>query len=58
MRINNRLEALPVGSTLDNREGVFYWQPGPGFVGQYRFVFIMKNETGQMNRKEIVVRIN
>jgi hypothetical protein len=58
MMVNNRLETLPVGSTFDSRKGIFYWQPGPGFVGQYHFVFIMKNETGQMNRKEIVVRIN
>ncbi|MCX6578957.1 MAG: M20/M25/M40 family metallo-hydrolase [Candidatus Aminicenantes bacterium] len=58
MIVNNRMESLPVGSTFDSRKGIFYWQPGPGFVGQYRFVFILKEETGQMNRKEIVVRIN
>jgi hypothetical protein len=57
MIVNNRLESLPVGSTFDSRKGIFYWQPGPGFVGQYRFVFILKEETGQINRKEIIVKI-
>lgn len=30
---------LPVGSTLDKERGIFYWLPGPGFVGRYRFLF-------------------
>jgi hypothetical protein len=30
---------LPVGSTFDPVNGVFYWQPGPGFVGAYEFEF-------------------
>jgi hypothetical protein len=28
---------LPVGSTLAG--GVFYWQPGLGFFGEYRLLF-------------------
>jgi len=28
---------LPIGSTL--RGGVFYWQAGPGFLGEYELVF-------------------
>lgn len=57
MVVNNRLESLPVGSTFDSRKGIFYWQPGPGFVGDYHFLFILKQETGQINRKEIIVKI-
>ena len=30
-------EPLPIGSTL--KGGVFYWQLGPGFLGEYRLVF-------------------
>jgi hypothetical protein len=30
-------EALPVGSSL--KDGVFYWQLGPGFLGDYQFRF-------------------
>src|SRR5205807_91172 len=28
---------LPIGSSL--KRGVFYWQPGPGFLGDYTLVF-------------------
>jgi hypothetical protein len=38
--VGNELRPLPIGSTLDPRRGVFYWQPGPGFFGEYRFVFV------------------
>jgi hypothetical protein len=31
--------SLPVGSWLDPRTGGFTWQPGPGFVGNYRLSF-------------------
>ncbi|MCP5107584.1 MAG: BACON domain-containing protein [bacterium] len=33
---------LPIGSTFDPESGIFYWSPGPGFVGNYEFVFIDK----------------
>jgi len=33
------LKPLPPGSTFDAGRGVFYWGPGPGFVGNYEFVF-------------------
>jgi subtilisin family serine protease len=38
--IGDQLRPLPIGSTLDAKRGVFYWQPGPGFFGPYEFVFI------------------
>jgi len=37
--IGNELRQLPVGSFLDKEKGIFYWQPGPGFVGEYHLVF-------------------
>jgi hypothetical protein len=33
------LRPLPPGSTFDIVRGVFYWGPGPGFAGNYEFVF-------------------
>ncbi len=30
---------LPAGSALDPVTGAFTWQPGPGFVGNYRLTF-------------------
>jgi hypothetical protein len=53
----NRLRELPIGSTLDIDRGVFYWQPGPGFTGNYDFVFVEEDETGQMRRKDITINI-
>ncbi|MCP4217669.1 MAG: hypothetical protein GY765_23705, partial [bacterium] len=41
--VGKTLESLPIGSTLDKEAGKYYWQPGPGFYGQYNLVFI---ETG------------
>ncbi|MCX6580638.1 MAG: Ig-like domain-containing protein [Candidatus Aminicenantes bacterium] len=55
--VGDQLRELPIGSTLDKERGVFYWQPGPGFVGEYRLVFIGKDDQGQATRKNIVVNI-
>lgn len=35
--IGGERRPLPVGSTL--RDGVFYWQAGPGFLGEHELVF-------------------
>jgi len=48
---------LPIGSTLDRKRGIFYWQPGPGFIGDYEFVFIEKPGSGELNRKVISIRV-
>jgi len=42
--------ALPTGSTL--KGGIFYWQPGPGFLGEYKMQFARPNGT------RIPVRVN
>ena len=39
--VNGERRPLPIGSSL--RRGVFYWQPGPGFLGEYDLVFETKN---------------
>jgi ELWxxDGT repeat protein len=52
-----RLNPLPTGSNLDSTRGVFYWQPGPGFVGEYRFVFAVKRQNLGMSRMDIKVNI-
>ncbi len=43
---------LPIGSTFDPELGIFYWSPGPGFLGLYEFVFI---ESQAVKR---IIRIN
>jgi hypothetical protein len=55
--VGPQLRPLPIGSTLDTDRGVFYWQPGPGFVGQYRWVFIKNTINNKRNRRDIIVKI-
>ncbi|NIM10668.1 MAG: hypothetical protein GTO45_01645 [Candidatus Aminicenantes bacterium] len=55
--VNQRLKPLPVGSILDAHRGIFYWQPGPGFIGEYRFVFIEKVQNQDVSRKDIMLKI-
>ena len=37
MLVDGEERALPTGSTL--KGGVFYWQPGPGFLGEFTMQF-------------------
>ncbi len=57
LQVGDRLCPLPAGSTLDAVNGVFYWQPGPGFAGGYRLVFLAKAANGQMRRKTVTVEV-
>jgi len=45
LEVGNQLGKLPVGSTLDVENGIFYWLPGPGFLGDYDFIFIRRHGT-------------
>jgi hypothetical protein len=56
MKVNDRLRSLPVGSTLDSEKGIFFWQPGVGFLGEYSFVF-MEKHSGPWVKKKVIVRI-
>lgn len=57
MRVGDHLRPLPIGSTLDAVRGVFYWQPGPGFVGTYSFVFVKANRKGYVEQRNITIEI-
>ncbi|HEY6390477.1 MAG TPA: SBBP repeat-containing protein [Bryobacteraceae bacterium] len=50
MVVEGDAQALPIGSTL--KGGVFYWQPGPGFLGEYTLQFERRDGT------RIPVRVN
>jgi Leucine-rich repeat (LRR) protein len=52
-----QLRPLPIGSTLAGGERKFYWQPGAGFIGEYRFVFIEKDRGMAKSRRDIIVKI-
>lgn len=48
---------LPVGSWLDGEKGIFYWQPGVGYLGDYELIFIIKEETVGIRKWRVTVRI-
>jgi hypothetical protein len=52
MLVDGAAQALPTGSTL--KGGVFYWQPGPGFVGDYTMQFERPDGTRIPVRVKIV----
>jgi hypothetical protein len=51
------LSPLPIGSMLDAERGIFYWQPGPGFIGDYDFIFF-RERNGEIVKTPITVKIN
>jgi len=57
LAVDTQLRPLPIGSTLDAKKGIFCWQPGPGFIGEYRFVFIEKQADGELIKKMVQVFI-
>jgi len=50
--VNGERAALPAGSTVQG--GVFYWQAGPGFLGEYDLV--LDRPDGQEIRINVVIR--
>ena len=52
------LTSLPIGSTFDKQNGIFYWQPCAGFIGIYEFTFIDHKEMGEKKQRDIRIKIN
>lgn len=57
LKMKTRFAALPIGSTLDSRKGVFYWSPGVGFIGEYTLVFVFKEKNNSYYQKEYQIII-
>ncbi|MFC2141192.1 hypothetical protein ACFLQP_02730, partial [Acidobacteriota bacterium] len=55
--IEKRFTTLPIGSTLDVETGVFTWEPGVGFLGEHRLVFLVKDAFGHLYWKVLDVKI-
>ncbi len=49
------LKPLPIGASFDPVDGVLYWQPGPGFLGEYTFV-IIDRETGTKRNISVTIK--
>jgi hypothetical protein len=56
-RIGSELRQLPTGSILDPGAGIFYWLPGPGYVGKYRLLFISGTGTGKPLQTKVTIDI-
>jgi len=54
----NSSKPLPVGSTLDERECIFYWHPGPGFLGKHVLHFALTDGFFYSQPIKIVVNIS
>jgi phosphodiesterase/alkaline phosphatase D-like protein len=57
LEMDDRLNPLPIGSTLDVKNGIFFWHPGPGFFGRYNLVFVIESPTGQFYKKPVTITI-
>jgi hypothetical protein len=57
MMAEDKIHPLPVGSTLNTKNGTFSWIPAPGFYGNYRLVFIVNGPYGELSKQEILVSI-
>lgn len=54
--VGDELRALPIGSSLDPKKGILYWMPGPGYLGDYEFIFI-RNLSGIMDKLLVNIKI-
>ena len=57
LRTATGLAPLPIGSQLDAASNRFSWQPGAGFVGRYRLVFVRHEHGRAVARREVDVAI-
>ncbi len=57
-QVGHQIKPFPIGSTFDPGKGIFYWLPGPAFMGNYEFVFIEKTGIGEGKKKIINIKIN
>lgn len=56
--VGDKLRPLPIGSSLDRQNGVFYWQPGPGFLGEYDLVFVKQDKFGMQRKVNVRIRVS
>ena len=55
--VGEELRPLPVGSSFDPERGIFFWQPGPAFLGEYSFIFIREDKEYLAGIKKVKISI-
>ncbi|MCP4218653.1 MAG: hypothetical protein GY765_28725 [bacterium] len=58
MVVGKQLRPLPIGSGLDAETGTFRWHAGPGFLGNYKILFIGKNAKGKTFKRPVTVKVS
>jgi len=51
-------ESLPIGSTLDGGNRMFYWIPGPGFLGTHVLHFALSDGKRRGQAVEVIIHIS
>jgi Viral BACON domain len=54
--VSGELQSLPIGSRLDENQGIYFMQPGPGLVGLVKLVFFITGKD-QTLKKTIILDI-
>ncbi len=57
LKVGEQWRPLPIGSSFDNQKGVFYWQPGVGFIGDYPLVLVSTDAQGNSTKRTVLVTI-
>lgn len=55
--VNRELKHLPPGSSMDQANGIFYWQPGPASLGKHSLVFISTDSNRFTLKKYVIIEI-
>jgi len=55
--VGGELRPLPIGSTLNQKNGTFFWMPGPGFIGKYDLLFLQTDKFGITRRIPVEMTI-
>ncbi len=55
--MGDQIWSLPIGSSLNTKGSIFYWQPGVAYFGEYQLVFVGKGPDGEMKKKFMNVKI-
>jgi hypothetical protein len=54
---SDETRGLPIGSTLDRDKGIFYWSPGPGFLGKHLLHFAVTDGVSRSKPAAVLVNI-
>ncbi len=54
---SDETKGLPIGSMLDSEQGLFYWNPGPGFLGKHILNFAVTDGVRKSKPTTVIINI-